>query len=332
MQTISVSIENLCAPCYARCRHCLLCADGQSGGVDATRGMRFAGQFLDWLRANRPELHGMFYMGCCNDFPELREYIRFLKRYSPGIDILQFNGLAMRSDAEIDSLLAILREEGMRGIDLTFYGADEDHDRFAGRKGDYDYCMRLIAGAERHGLAVHAGAAVVQSNMHSFPELFERLKAHDIERYFTFLPHAKGRGWLLEKERLTQADFDTLCDAAKEHFSRVMHKTEAEWLREGIFPAHQKRHLTLALTQENMDALEKSEPAELIAMLESLDNAYYAALPDTEALADAVGRPDNRQLFRWRDLYLVWQKRWWAKRPLTVHNMTDERNHFSIRV
>lgn len=66
-------------------------------------------------------------------------------------------------------------------------------------------------------------------------------------------------------------------------------------------------------------------------MLESLDDAFHAAMPSPAELALAVGQPENRQLFRWRDLLLAWQKRWQQLHPLTVHDMTDERSHFSVR-
>ena len=93
-----------------------------------------------------------------------------------------------------------------------------------------------------------------------------------------------------------------------------------------------RRHLTLALTQDTIDRLEAMQPEEIIRELEALDDAYYAALPPVEQLAAACGRPDNRQLFRFRDLYLVWQKRWHQSHPLAVHDMTDERRSFSVRM
>ena len=331
MQTASIAIESLCVPCQAHCRHCLLSAGGCVNGADPVRSMRFAASFLDWLRENRPELHGTFYIGCCNDFPDLRAYLRFLRKYSPSLDVLQFNGFAFRDDAELDTLMLLLREEGVRGVDLTFYGSGVTHDRFAGRKGDYSYNLRLIRKANKHGLAVHAGVVLVRETTESLSGLFHDLAVFDIEQYFTFLPHAKGRGLTLEPSRLRQEDFDRLCEPARAHFSRVPHKTEADWLREGHFPVPTRRSLTLALTQDNVASLEQTDPAETIAMLESLDDAFHAAMPSPAELALAVGQPENRQLFRWRDLLLAWQKRWQQLHPLTVHDMTDERSHFSVR-
>jgi len=332
MQTTSISIENLCVPCNAACRHCLLCAGGPVDGVEPLRGMQFAGRFLDWLKLRRPELRGAFYMGCCNDFPELQAYIRFLRQYSPGIDVLQCNGLALRPENELDDMMRLLRDEGMRGVDLTFYGSERVHDAFARRQGDYAHLMQLLRLAHAHGLRVHIGVTLLRGSMDSLPALFDTLSAYTPEQYFTFLPHAKGRGWQLEPERLTQADFDALYPPAKAHFSRIPHKTEAEWLREGVFPPMTHRTLTLALTRQTIDRLEAMELEAIIRELEAMDDAYYAALPPVEQLAAECGRTDNQQLFRYRDLYLVWQKRWLLTHPLTVRDMNDERGCFSVRM
>lgn len=332
MQTVSISIENLCVPCHASCRHCLLCAGGPADGVEAERGMQFAARFLTRLQADRPDLHGSFYMGCCNDFPQLRAYVRFLRQYSPMIDVLQCNGFAFHPDEEIDDIMRMLRDEGMRGIDLTFYGSEQAHDAFARRQSDYAHLMQLLRSAHVHGLRVHVGVPLLKGNADSLPALFDALAPHSVEQYFTFLPHAKGRGWQLEGDRLTMEDFLALCEPAKAHFSHVPHKTEAEWLRAGGFPVMTRRHLTLALTQQSIDRLENTPPDRIISELEAMDDAYYDALPPTQELAAACGRPDNRQLFRFRDLYLVWQKRWWQTHPLTVRDMNDERGCFSVRM
>jgi len=92
------------------------------------------------------------------------------------------------------------------------------------------------------------------------------------------------------------------------------------------------RTLTLALTRQTIDRLEAMELEAIIRELEAMDDAYYAALPPVEQLAAECGRTDNQQLFRYRDLYLVWQKRWLLTHPLTVRDMNDERGCFSVRM
>lgn len=332
MKTVSVSIENLCVPCRCACRHCLLSANHRSTGVDYHRGQAFAQQFYGWLNENRPDLDGIFYVGYCNDFPELQEHITFVRNLSPEFEFLQFNGLAFRTADEIRGLLTEIMKNGIRLIDLTFYGTREYHDRFAGRNGDFDFLLLILKTANQVGLPVAASIALTQENAGQMQALFDLLSKYQVSRCSVFLPHAKGRGASLSGQRITKDDFDRLPQMVKDHFVRVPHRTEAEWVSMESYPAAQARALTLALTPETIDRLESMDPADIIRELEELDDAYYSAVPAAGELAKLYGRPDNRQLFRFRDMYLQWQTRYLREHPIQTPNMNDERHSFSVRL
>lgn len=332
MKTVSVGIENLFVPCRCHCRHCLLSASGKPSGVDYHRGQAFAERFYAWVQKNRPDLGFFFYVGNCMDFPELPEYIQFTKRLTPWLDILKLDGMELRAEAETAALLRSMREAGARGIDLTFYGVGDYHDRFAARKGDFDYLLLLLRKAKQEGMVVQASIALIQENVDQMPELFRILEENSVDSMFCFLPHAKGRGENLSSQRLTQADFERLCPTAKDHFSRVPHYTETAWLERKTLPTASERSLILSLRADTIDRLEQMDPAEILAELEQMDDAYYAALPPMEQLAKQYGRPENQQLFRLRDLYLQWQKRYLREHPLEGPDMNDERYSFSVRV
>ena len=332
MKTLSLNIENLCVPCNCACRHCLLSASGAVNGVPYDRGIRFAKRLHTWIRENRPELKMGFYIGCCNDFPELADYIRFLVKITPELKILQFNGMRFREANGTAQLLRTLRENGMAGIDLSFYGIGDRHDRFAGRKGDYDHLLLLLKTAKEMGLAVQCGIMVTRDNLEQLPELKKTLTGMGADRIFCILPHAKGRGERLSACRLTAEDFDSMDPDLAALFGSIPRRTEAEWIRRGKYPEPLGRHLTLALTRGTIDRLEATDPAEIIRELEAMDDAYYAAIPGAEELAGLVGRPENTQVFRWRDMYLQWQKRWLRENPIVVPDMNDERHSFSTWV
>ncbi|MGN1001438.1 MAG: hypothetical protein ACI4PC_01585 [Oscillospiraceae bacterium] len=332
MKTASFAIENLCVPCRCACRHCLLsAAPGRAWGVDYARGQAFAERFLDWAAKNRPDLSVLFYVGCCNDFPQLPDYLHFLHERCP-LPVLQFNGLALRTEREADALLRAVKNGGVRGIDLTFYGVGDYHDRFAGRRGDYEYLLLLLRRALAAGLTVDADVMLIRENMAQMPALFAVLDACPLARCSVILPHAKGRGVALSGQRITKEDLNALCPEARARFSRLPHLTEGEWLARGRFPEAEARHLTLALTPENIGRLEAMDPADILRELEETDEAYYAALPPIGELAARYGRPENRQVFRYRDLVLQWQKRFLSENPLSVPDMSDERHSFSVRV
>lgn len=331
MKTTSVSIENLCVPCHCGCRHCLLSSQHCSTGVDYARSKAFADKFYSWLRKERPELGGLFYVGYCNEFSQLGEHIAFVRKHAPWYDFLQFNGLKMRSEEEIGLLLQQIKSWGIRLIDLSFYGLREYHDRFAGRKGDFAYLLRILHKANETGLPVSVSVALTEENADQMESLFELLSQYLIKSYSVFLPHDKGRGAAMAHLRLTRQTYDRLPGIVKHNFMRVPHRTEAEWLALGLLPEAESRSLTLALMPDNIDRLEAMEPAEIIRELEEMDDAYYAAIPSVAQLANTYGRKDNQQLFRYRDLVLQWQKRYLSEHPVNVHDMNEERHSFSIR-
>lgn len=332
MKTVSVSIENLCVPCHCSCRHCLLSSQHRATGIEYARSRKFADKFYNWLSSNRPELGGLFYVGYCNEFPELTEHVSFVQKYAPDYQFLQFNGLTFRNSQEIRELLHSIMERNIRLIDLTFYGTWEYHDHFSGRKGDFDYLLRILKEANALGLPVVISIALTEENANQMDTLFKILSQYKISKCSVFLPHAKGRGASLMSQRITKETFDRLPQIVKDNFSRIPHKTEQEWLSLELLPTAHTRALTLSLTPENIDRLEVMEPADIIRELESLDDAYYAAIPSIAELAKQVGRPDNHQLFRFRDLALEWQKRYIRGNSIKLYDMNDERHSFSVRM
>ena len=330
MKTVSVNIQNLCAPCHAACRHCLLDSRHKATGVDYSRGEAFARKFYNWLNENRPELHGMYYVGYCMDFPEAEQFAAcFLEQ--TGMTHFMFDGIAIRKEAETQAFLLSLRTAGIRRLHFTFYGLPTYHDRFAGRKGDFAYIMQTAEIARTIGMSASAGIMVTMENLDQMEALISVLTDVGITDITSILPHGKGRGYGLSDVRLTEAGYRQLPNSIREKLPRDRYRTEGEWLAQGSFPKHTVRHLTLSLALENIDRLEQMHPADIISELEAMDDIFYSKLPDIATLARLYGKPENTQLFRFRDLYLQWQKRYMEEHPI-FPDMTDERYSFSTRM
>jgi len=403
--TTSFSIANYCEICRCLCRHCLLDSRYCATGVEYERGEALAARVFAEIKAERPELSTLFYAGYCMDLPQIGRYIRFT-----GNAFLQCNGMGMKSEREAEEWMRAAKDAGARLLDMTFYGVGGQHDAFAGRKGDFEYLLLLIDCAHRAGLDVEASVALTRTNMEQMPKLYALLGAHGVEKTHVFLSHAKGRGIDLTDERLTDEDFERLCPQAKEHFSKIPHKTEAEWIARATmapasssdalpratdsnvtagvtsasapssdalpratdsnvtagvtsasapssgafpratdsnvtagvtsasapssdaFPRATGRNVTLVLTPDNIEKYEKMPAAAIVSELEEMDGAFYRAIPGPEELARLVGKPENRQIFRFRDLYLEWQKRYMAQTGLKIYDMNDERHSFSVRM
>lgn len=332
MKLIGLALENLCVPCHAACRYCLLSSCKAATGVDYARGKALAQRLRDEIRRDRPDLSFTYYIGYCMDTPDLADYIRTCQEMGmPSGRFLQLNGLRIRNEADTLSFVQCLAAQGVETIDLTFYGLQEYHDRFAGRKGDFDFLLRILQAAAAAHLKTEISIPLLKTNLQQMEHLMALLSSYAPEKIFLFLPHSKGRGRLIAHERITQADLEGLSPAVRQYFTHVKTQTEAQWLKEPLEePA--SRILTLALQPENIHRLEKMTLDEMIGYLENLDDAYLHAMPSISELAARYGKPENQQLFRIRDLHLRWQQQFLQECGRNIYDMHDESHHFSIHL
>lgn len=332
MKTVSVHVMDLSVPCANRCRYCLLSYDGRVNGVGLDRSMAYARGFHDWLRQNRPELNFLYGWGYSMEHPRLAEAIRFCRSLGCATgEFLQFDGMAMRTPAELRALLTMLRREGIRLIDLTFYGTEDYHDRFAARKGDYRLMMDTLAAANEVGLDVTVSIALTRENMDQLEELLQELGQYQTARTVCFIPHAEGRGRLLDPVRLTLDDWERLGPDSRRLLNRTRFRTEGEWFREAALPEQERRVLTFVLTPEELPRLEKLGYAGAMEWLEKLDDAYHRAVPDFRALRELYGDPNGRELYSFRDLHQHYQRRYIAEHGLDLYDLHEENSSFVRR-
>ncbi|MDR2687939.1 MAG: hypothetical protein LBB75_09305 [Oscillospiraceae bacterium] len=326
MQTISLYIQNLLAPCHCRCRYCFLCARGEAGGVPYGRGEALARRIHEAL----PALPLSYTCGYCYDYPELPRNIAFNRELGfAGAGFLQINGAAMREAGELRAWLETLREAGAASIDATFYGLEATHDAFAARPGDFDYLLRILRAAKELDYEIICTFPVTEENKAETAPLLALLESEGLTRFYGFLPDHRGRGARLEDIRLTRASMEALPENVRQCANLANYKTEAEWLRAG-FPAPERRQLRLVLTAEDISHWESLPPSQIVAGLESLDDAYRAALPPMEELAERYGDPGGQRLCQARDLRWKWQSRWLRENDLQVYDVTHENKTGSV--
>lgn len=331
MKTASINVQTLCVPCANRCRYCLLSYDGHLPGAPYERSKAYAARFHKWLQENRPDLSFAFYWGYSMEHPQLLDAIDFAASIgSPAGAFLQFDGMAFRSENQLLELLQGIRAHGVKLIDLTFYGTKEYHDRFAARRGDFDYMMAILSTAHRVGLDVQAGIPMTKENLGQLDELIGQLAAAGAQRVFCFVPHSEGRGAALDCVRITQEDLDALSPLVKRHFNSNRFRTESQWLLSAP-QEPQRRVLTLSLTQENMAHFEALPFEETISFLEHLDDSYHTALPSFSQLLCQYADPNSTLLYSRHDLWLHYQRRYIGEHGLLLYDINDERQHFSRR-
>ena len=331
LETVSINVMNLCVPCENRCRYCLLSYDGKIHRVDYKRSEVYAKRFYEWLQENRPELAFNFGFGYSMEHPDLLNAVNFCRSIGSATgEFLQFDGMRFRTDEELGILLRELKERGIKLIDLTFYGTEYYHDRFAARAGDYRLMMRTLAKANDVGLDVTVSIPITHENAQQLDELIAELKQYRTQRIVCFIPHSEGRGRLLDSVRFSAKDYEKLSDDARSRLNLSRFKTEAEWLSSG-FPETDKRALTVTLTPDNIAFFEGLSFEETISYLEKLDDDYYAAIPSIDELAKMYGNPDGERFYSARDLYLAYQHRYIADNELDIYDINDERQCFSRR-
>ncbi len=275
MKTTSISISTLCVPCANRCRYCLLSWDGKLLGADYDRSKRYAYGFYCWLKENRPEISFQFYYGYAMDHPNLIDAIEFAKSVgSAGGEFLQLDGLGFRNSDQTKIYLKTIQNHGIRAIDLTFYGTEAYHDRFAVRSGDFTYMLNILEHANDLGIDVTASIPITSENAGQMEALLDIFDCHILKNIRIFIPHREGRGASLENIRLTAPELQKLSPRVQRHINLARYKSEAEWLRECNFNEPQKRMLGISLTPDNIDFFENLPYADAISYMESLDDDY----------------------------------------------------------
>ncbi len=332
MKTVSINVSTLCVPCANRCRYCLLSWDGKILGADYDRSQRYALRFYNWLRENRPDLSFQFYFGYSMEYSRLLEAIDFSRKIgSVGGRFLQMDGLRFRPFPALCDFLKGLREHGIEEINLTLYGTQEYHDRFAGRAGDFNYLLSMIRAANRIGLNISVGIAVNSENAAQLNSLFKILHSYCIQKIFCFIPHSEGRGAAMESVRFTSMDHACLEDNLRKYINTQKFKSERQWLEEDSFSVPEQRMLNLSLTPENISFFENLSFGDTVQYLENLDDEYYRIIPSLPELARQYGDATNERFYSERDLYLTYQRRYIAENHLKIYDMNDERQCFSRR-
>lgn len=331
MKTVSINVMNLCVPCENRCRYCLLSYDGKVTGVDYKRSEVYAKRFYEWLKENRPDLSFLFGFGYSMEHPDLLNAIDFCRSIgSAAGEFLQFDGMKFRTDEELETLLRQLQEHGIKLIDLTFYGTEIYHDRFAARAGDYQLMMRTLTQANKIGLDVTVGIPITHESVSQTDALISELEQHQTQRIACFVPHSEGRGRRLDPIRFSVGDYNKLNENVRNRLNINRFKTEREWLQTG-FPFDERRMLAVTLTPDNIAFFEGLPFEDTIAYLEKLDDDYYSTIPTVTELAKIYGDPNGDRYYSARDLYLNYQRRYIADNRIEIYDINDERQCFSRR-
>ena len=332
MKTTSVLIQSLCVPCSDRCRYCLLSWDGKTVGAGWERSVSLAERYIKELKEQAPDIKTSFSFGYSMEHPDLRQALRTLRRLgSPAADFLQCDGMKMRDEKECASLTDMLVSEGVKELNFTVYGPAEYHDRFAGRKGDFELILRMMAATKNAGLYFTAGVPLTGGNIDQTDGVVNVLKSAGCGKIRLFIPHEEGRGRSLSKIRLRQSELRRISPENRGLLNGNIYRSEGEWLKEPEPVREDERMILVSLRADNIDGYEKRGALSVVREIEQLDEAYYASFPGFKELADMYGDKSGDKMYRYRDLYHHYRTLYAEEHGVSVYDVTDERQSGSRR-
>ena len=330
IKTKSINVFSHIIPCYNHCKYCLLNWNGKIIGADYDRSLKYAQMFSDWVKTNRPDSHGSFYFGYSMEHPDLMNQIKLLQELgSPSGYFLQFDGMKMRTDEELECLVRELKDAGIQILNFTFYGTKEYHDNFAGRIGDYDLMIETAEIAKRYNIQVEVGIPVFNTNINQLEELVSYFD-NIADRIFIFTCHSKGRGKYLLNQKITVNDYDSLPASVKKNFKREKNITPFEWLNSNL-SIEENRVLNISLTQDNIEHFESQSFEKTILEIEAMDDNYYSIVPSFSELLSKYADIKDNHLYTKKDLYYIYSQRYIKEKNIEIDDINDERFCGSIR-
>lgn len=332
MKTTSIMVQNLCVPCFCRCKYCLLSWDGNTVGIDWDKGITLAKKFKKELLDNNLDINFSYTFGYSMEHPKLFEVIRFLKEIgSPQAEFLQCDGLKSRTFEECISFCEMLKQEGIKNLNFTFYGIDQYHDSFACRIGDYNFLLKLLNVSSSLGIHTSASIPLTKENIATVENLVDILKSNGCQKITLFVPHEEGRGKNISHIRIETNDLLLLSNDTSNLLNKEIYKPEKEWISHECYKEETKRALILSLKKDNIEQLEKTNIKTIIKQLEELDEIYYSSFPTFFELASKYGDKTGNKLYRQRDLFYHYRQLFAKEYKINVYDVTDERNSGSRR-
>ncbi|HUB15271.1 MAG TPA: radical SAM protein [Acetobacteraceae bacterium] len=317
------------APCAHICRYCLISESRKRSALPFARFEQLVHRFHDWRQTERPDLEIGVFVGPSYDYDieTLKGIARLRERRGAKFRILNLGGLRMRRGEELTAWLQERRAAGIVGLHASLAGCGEMHDRWNGRRGDFDYQIEILRLGSAHGMGREEKLFLTRNTLPVFGRLLEILDAIPGElRSRSASPFFyAGLAARYEDERLTEDDRDRLPNWINALRPRKFGTwlSEREWIPVMLETAPQPRRLLLKLDvdEANIDYLEQASCEQIFLSREREYQESYREIPALDELCSRYGDPTNRRIYmmsrdvegRWLDLH---QRETGASKPI----------------
>jgi hypothetical protein len=308
------------APCAHICRYCLITETRKGSALPFARFEQLVHRFHDWKAADRrDDLDIGVFVGPSYDYDldTLKGMARLRSRRGGKFQILNLGGLRIRERKALAPWLEERQAAGIIGLHTSLAGCGEVHDRWNGRRGDFDYQTTILKLGGERGMVRHERLFVTQNTLPHFDRLLDILESMPGEvrnRYATLFFYA-GLAARYEDERITEE----VRDALPERVSALRRgkfqdwRSEREWIPIMMESAGKPRKLILKLdvNETNIDRFELLPCEAIFAERERAYQDSYREIPMLEELCERYGDPQNRKIYmmsrdvegRWLNLH-----------------------------
>gem|GEM_PF-3535804 len=314
------------SPCYCHCRFCTI---GQKtySNVTFDRVEAIVGRFIKWKNEKGLDDFALnFFSGPSNNMDVARlkksfELSEKLGNSDPTDRWIWLNGISLRPEDELRDWLLERKQAGISMVGMTFIGAKELHDKWRGRKGDYDFEMTMARLVGELGIKRLERMFLTKSTLPHLSSLIDLLD--DIpglsQRWITNVYY---QGWArnMESERITRDDLQRLPEKISRYVGNDELRTEGEWIEylktdlqipDRVILGRYTRHpgdsqLHLTIDETNIEELESRSCDEIVGDLRRRKDFVAGLVPPLRELLNDYGDSANMRLYGLRELEAKW--------------------------
>lgn len=313
-------------PCSSSCKFCLL-SNRKTTNLSIDRCIGVVNKYLDYLNHSDfvvKQWFGNCYSFSLDDFKKLFDL--FVRN---GLDVkgtqdlrfLMLGGLPFMEDRLARQWLRERQAIGARTVSSTYAGLPPMHDALCSKKGHFRQQLDLQTIAVEEGFSLMQKIILLESNLPFLDTIKDEIgRAGEAEFGHVVLMFYSGHGRSFEAERPTRALLESQPARIRAIYEDDLPdwKTEREWfdLTSDSAGEPYTDWITLHLTAENIDDIEKKSCPEIIDRLTADTARAYSAIPAVDELFEKYADQASQKLYETSDeVEGLWVDRFLAQNP-----------------
>jgi hypothetical protein len=266
----------------------------------------------------------------------LEDFDRQLKLYARTgwpLKVILMGGMPFMKEETLAEWYRQRQAIGSDTVVASYYGFGGLHDYLNNKTGHFEYQLKSQKIAASLGMNNSQRIFLFKSALKDMGSLLDRLdEVENVTERIAYPLFYSGLGKKFEDERLTKDDMVSGPERLKQFYREDKNEWKSEkewveWVADGK-PTFPQNWLTLVLTDENIEQIEKMGCEEIIEDLTVRTRKMYNLVPSKEELAEKYSDKTNEKIymFMW-DMECLWVDRFLERNP---HVSLNERclTHF----